>query len=104
MIIRDDVHYEKGLKWLAGEAERLEELEIHDKLARPEWKAELLINYNKAEGNLLMYQRAKNVLAYPELKTEYREIGWAFEEPAPEIVPEPIALPAPIANNWLNED
>lgn len=96
MIIRDDAHYLKGLEWLVKEAERLDGLEIHDKLMRPDRKAEMLINYNKAERNLAMYRNAKNVLANPELKTEYKEIGWEFEEPEPEPI-EPPAVVEPIA-------
>jgi hypothetical protein len=107
LIIRDDAHYIKGLKWLTDEAERLEELEINDKLALPEWKAELLINYNKAERNLAMYRNAQNVLANPELKTEYKEIGWEYEAVVIEVVPEPAEPPAPepepAAKNWLDD-
>lgn len=100
MIIRDDAHYFKGLAWLVAEAEKLEGLEIHDEIMHPDLKAELLVNYNKADRNLDIYRNTKAVNGNPELKAEYRELGWEFEEPEPPAV---IPEPKPALPNWLDD-
>lgn len=100
MKIRDEAHYLECLAWLVKEAVRLDDVEeIHDKLMLPERKAELLIKYNLVEQNLAIYRNTMAVRANPDLKAEYRMLGWEFEELEPVIKPvAPAVLP-----NWLEE-
>ena len=87
--IETEEQYQKSLKWLTTESERLEQLEIHDPLLKPEDKAKMMKNYDFVANGIKSYQRAQLAKEFPGLRAIYAELGWSVNPPEAEAVPEP---------------
>ncbi|MGG4504080.1 hypothetical protein [Paenibacillus polymyxa] len=77
--IADEAGYQKSLEWLVSKAPKLD-----DPLIDESAKTKLRENYDLVSAKVKEYRRGELVAKFPGLKEQYKILGWAYQEMAPQ--------------------